>query len=64
MPIVTYYSRGKREVDLMDGTCDTYGGEQKCMQGFVGNPEGKEPLGRPKRRGDNVIKIYLTETGW
>lgn len=48
----------------MDGTCDTYGGEQKCMQGFVGNPEGKEPLGRPKRRGDNVIKIYLTETGW
>jgi len=50
MPIVTYYSSDKREEDLMDGACDTYGGEQKFMQGFVGNPEGKRPLGRPKCR--------------
>jgi len=47
----------------MDGG-DMYGGEQKCMLGFVGNPEGKRPLGRPKRRRENGIKIYLTETGW
>jgi hypothetical protein len=47
----------------MGGSCGTYGGEEKCMQGFVGNPEGKRPLGRPNRRRDNGIKIYLTETG-
>jgi hypothetical protein len=63
MPIVTYYSSDKREEDLMDGACDTYGGEEKCMLGFVGNPEGKRPLGRLKRRRNNDIKIYLTETG-
>jgi hypothetical protein len=63
MPIVSYYSSDKREEDLMDGG-DMYGGEQKCMLGFVGNPEGKRPLGRPKRRRENGIKIYLTETGW
>jgi len=47
----------------MDGVCDTYGGEEKCMQGFVGNPEGKRPLVRLKSRRDNDIKIYLTENG-
>jgi len=60
MTIVTYCSSDKREEDLMDGACDIYGGEQKCMQGFVGNPEGKRSLRRPKRRQDNGIKIYLT----
>jgi hypothetical protein len=26
----------------------TYGGEEKCIQGFVGNPKGRNPFGRPK----------------
>jgi hypothetical protein len=59
MPIVTYYSSDKREEDLMDGACDIYVGEQKCLQSFVGNPEGKRPLVRPKRRRDNGIKYIL-----
>jgi hypothetical protein len=30
---------------------------------FVGRPEGRRPLGRPRRRWEN-IKMYLQEVGW
>jgi hypothetical protein len=30
---------------------------------LVGNPEGRKPLGRPRRRWENNIKMYLRETG-
>ena len=28
----------------------TYGGEERCTQGFGGEPEGKRPLERKRRR--------------
>jgi hypothetical protein len=31
---------------------------------FVGKPEGKRPLGRPRRRWVDNIKIGLREIGW
>jgi hypothetical protein len=31
---------------------------------LVGNPEGKRPLERPRRRWENGIKIDLREIGW
>jgi hypothetical protein len=30
----------------------------------VGKPEGKRPLGRPRRRWVDNITIYLREIGW
>jgi hypothetical protein len=30
----------------------------------VGKPEGKRPLGRPRRRWDDNIKMDLSEVGW
>jgi hypothetical protein len=30
----------------------------------VGNPEGKRPLGRPRRGWEDNIKMYLREIGW
>ena len=30
---------------------------------FVGKPEGKRPLGRPRRRWEDNIKIELQEVG-
>jgi hypothetical protein len=30
----------------------------------VGNPEGRRPLGRPRRRWVDNIKIDLREVGW
>jgi hypothetical protein len=31
---------------------------------LVGKPEGKRPLGRPRRRWMDNINIYLRELGW
>jgi hypothetical protein len=31
---------------------------------LVGNPEGKRPLGRPRRRWVDNIKMDLGEVGW
>ena len=31
---------------------------------LVGKPEGKRPLGRPRRRWEDNIKLDLQEVGW
>jgi hypothetical protein len=31
---------------------------------LVGKPEGRRPLGRPRRRWKNNIKMDLREVGW
>jgi hypothetical protein len=31
---------------------------------LVGEPEGKRPLERPRRRWEDGIKMYLREIGW
>jgi hypothetical protein len=31
---------------------------------LVGKPEGKRPLGRPRRRWEDKIKMDLQEVGW
>jgi hypothetical protein len=40
--------------------CSTNGGEEE----EVGNPEGMRPLGRPRRRWVDNIKMYLIKIGW
>jgi hypothetical protein len=40
-----------------------YMGEE-CVQGFDGKAEGKRPLGRPRRRWENRIRMDLREIGW
>jgi hypothetical protein len=39
------------------------GEERKVYKVLVGKPEGKSPLGRPRRRWENGIKVDLGETG-
>jgi hypothetical protein len=40
-------------------------GEKEVHTGFlVGKPDGKRPLGRPRRRWEDNIKIELQEVGW
>ena len=43
----------------MDGTCNTYEAKEKRIHGFGGEREGKRPLGRPRRRWKNNIKMDL-----
>jgi hypothetical protein len=37
------------------------GAKSNAYRIFVGKPEGKRPLGRPRRRWVGNIKIYLRE---
>ena len=45
----------------MDGTCSAYGGGVHRV--MVGKPEGKRPLGRPRRRWEDNIKMDVQEIG-
>ena len=39
-------------------------GERRCVyRVLVGKPEGKRPLGRPRRRWKDIIKMDLEEVG-
>jgi hypothetical protein len=60
--ILDYFSIGTdRE---MGGACSTYGGEQWCVQDLGGETEGKRPLGRPRHRWKDNIKMDRQEVGW
>jgi hypothetical protein len=39
------------------------GEEREVYKVLVGKPEGKRPLGRPRRRWED-IRMYLRETDW
>jgi len=40
-------------------------GEGRGVHGVLGGkPEGKRPLGRPRRRWEDNIKMDLQEVGW
>jgi hypothetical protein len=40
------------------------GEKRNAYRILVGKPEGKKPLGKPKRRWEDNIKINLREIGW
>jgi len=44
----------------MGGTCGTYRGQERCIQGFGGGRlEEKRPLGRPRLDGRKILKNDL-----
>jgi hypothetical protein len=48
----------------MGGTCSTYGEERKDVDRvLLGKSEGKRPLGRPRHRWEDNIKMDLQEVG-
>jgi len=47
----------------MGGTYSAYGERRGVYRVLVGRPEGKRPLGRPRRRWEDNIKIDLPEVG-
>ena len=47
----------------MGGACGAYGGGKIVHRVLMGKPEGKRPLGRPRRRWENNIKMELQEVG-
>jgi len=47
----------------MGGACSTYGGKERCTQGFGGGDERKRQFVRTKCRREGNIKIGLQEVG-
>jgi hypothetical protein len=48
----------------MGGPCSTNGENRNAYGLLVGKPEGKRPLGRPRRRWVDNIRMDLGEVGW
>jgi hypothetical protein len=44
--------------------CCTHGTGEKVHKVLLGGPEGKRPLGRPRRRWEDGIRMDLGEIGW
>jgi hypothetical protein len=40
------------------------GEETKVYRVLVRKPEGKRPLGRPRRRWEDGVRMYLRKTDW
>ena len=47
----------------MGWACSAYGGEKRVYRVLVGKLEGKTPLGRPRRRWVDNIRMDLEEVG-
>ena len=47
----------------MGWACSTYGERRAVDRILVRKPEGKRPLGRPRRRWEDNIKMDLQEVG-
>jgi hypothetical protein len=50
-------------LDEVGWTCGTHGVGQRCLQGFGWEARKQEPLGRPRRRWEDNIKMDLGEIG-
>jgi hypothetical protein len=50
--------------DEIGRACNTTGEKRNAYRILVGKPEGKSPLGRPRRRRVYNIKLDLREIGW
>jgi hypothetical protein len=44
-------------------TCGTHGEGRGAYRVLVGRPEGMRPLGRPRRRWEDIVKMDLGEIG-
>ena len=47
----------------MGGACGAYGEGRGVYRVLIGKPEGKRPMGRPRRRLEDNIKMDLQEVG-
>jgi hypothetical protein len=48
----------------MGTACSTHGEKRNSCRVLVGKPEGRRPLGRPRRRWEDNIKVDLKEMQW
>jgi hypothetical protein len=63
---VCVYTHVWRESERIRGTWHAWERREKCTGFFflVGKLEAERPLGRPRRRWEDGIKMDLTDIGW
>jgi hypothetical protein len=61
---VVYIHSDQVKEDEMGREGSTNGARRNAYRILVGNPEGRRPLGRPRRRWMDNIKMDLREIGW
>ena len=54
---IGYYAGNMTKKNEMSKERGTYVGVVSCIQRLVGKHEGKRPLGNPKHKGEDKIKI-------
>jgi hypothetical protein len=54
----------RHEKNEVGEACGTDGRGERSVTVLVGKPEGKRPLGIPKRRWEDGIRMDLKEIGW
>jgi hypothetical protein len=55
--------QSQAKANEVGGACGTHGRGDKVYKVLVGKPEGKRPLGRPRRRWEDGIRMDLREIG-
>jgi hypothetical protein len=55
---------GKLHNEEMGGACSTNGREEECVYIVGWEAKGRRPLGRPRRRWLDNIRMDLVEVGW
>jgi hypothetical protein len=48
----------------VNGSCNTNGEKRNAYRLLAGKPEGKRPLGRPRCRWVDNIRMHLGKVGW
>jgi len=56
--------RRSNQGELDGWICSTYGEQERCIEGLGRRPEGRRPLGRPRHRWEDNIKMGLQEVEW
>jgi hypothetical protein len=59
-----YNQSNQIEEDEMGGACSMNAEKRNAYRLLVGKPERKRPLGRPRRRWVDNIRMDLGEVGW
>jgi len=62
--LLTQYCADYKIENEIGGVCSTYGEGRGVYRVLMGKPEGRRPLGRPRRRWEDNIKMDLQEVGY
>jgi hypothetical protein len=62
--LMKYYVGDRIEEKELRVSCRMFGGRVNLYRVLVGKPEGKRPLGIPRCRRENNIKMDLKEIEW